>query len=353
MAIKDTLTNICNYIRDIALTRSDINLSNLSHQGKAEIALQSNGVPWTVMSNVITSSTDVTMTENDDGTLTFSGSVTGLIPNGKSVQHPGMCDSIEADITISNTPVSIDTDFKKPQVVVVNEAGTVSVHNYVVSYTTPSGAVAGDMWYDLGTNYLRFYETEWTQFSGVKLGTLKHDTQNQLVFTMAGAVQIPDFDTIITEVELAKAPTGTVIAYMGTDEPEGYLLMDGRELSRTTYSRLFSVIGTTQGEGDGSTTFNIADMTDGRYLMGSTVAGGSIEAGLPNITGYMRPVVFYSAPGMKGPFYHNGYEGGDSMNGGASQRINVGFSASRSNAIYGASSTVTPLSRKTTFVIKY
>lgn len=67
----------------------------------------------------------------------------------------------------------------------------------------------------------------------------------------------------------------------------------------------------------------------------------------------MRPVVFYSAPGMTGPFYHNGYEGGDSMNGGASQRINVGFSASRSNAIYGASSTVTPLSRKTTFVIKY
>ena len=77
------------------------------------------------------------------------------------------------------------------------------------------------------------------------------------------------------------APVGTVIAYMGTDEPEGFLLMDGRELSRTTYAALFAVIGTSQGAGDGSTTFNIADMTDGRYLMGSTVAGTSVSQAYP------------------------------------------------------------------------
>ena len=77
------------------------------------------------------------------------------------------------------------------------------------------------------------------------------------------------------------APVGTVIAYMGTDEPEGFLLMDGRELSRTTYAALFAVIGTSQGAGNGSTTFNIADMTDGRYLMGSTVAGTSVSQEVP------------------------------------------------------------------------
>ena len=83
-------------------------------------------------------------------------------------------------------------------------------------------------------------------------------------------------------------PVGSVIAYMGTDVPTGYLLMDGRTLSRTTYAALFAVIGTTQGAGDGSTTFGIADMTDGRYLMGSTVAGGrgqSVAAGSPEISG--------------------------------------------------------------------
>ena len=87
------------------------------------------------------------------------------------------------------------------------------------------------------------------------------------------------------------APVGTVIAYMGTDEPEGFLLMDGRELSRTTYAALFAVIGTSQGAGNGSTTFNIADMTDGRYLMGSTVAGSSQDAICANILGTCNPTI--------------------------------------------------------------
>lgn len=41
--------------------------------------------------------------------------------------------------------------------------------------------------------------------------------------------------------------------------PEGYLLEDGSAVSRTTYAELFSVIGTTYGSGDGSTTFNLPD----------------------------------------------------------------------------------------------
>lgn len=77
-------------------------------------------------------------------------------------------------------------------------------------------------------------------------------------------------------------PVGTVIAYMGTTIPDGYLLMDGRNVSRTTYSALFNVVGTSMGAGDGSTTFTIADMTDGRYLMGSTVAGSRVK--LQNLT---------------------------------------------------------------------
>ena len=75
----------------------------------------------------------------------------------------------------------------------------------------------------------------------------------------------------------ASLPVGTVIAYMGTDVPDGFLLMDGREVSKTTYADLYNVIGDTQGTATDSTKFCIADMTDGRYLMGSTVAGGSVS----------------------------------------------------------------------------
>ena len=79
-------------------------------------------------------------------------------------------------------------------------------------------------------------------------------------------------------------PVGTVIAYMGTTVPDGYLLMDGREVSKETYADLYAVVGDTMGTATDSTKFVIANMTDGRYLMGSTVAGASVTQNLPAST---------------------------------------------------------------------
>jgi microcystin-dependent protein len=42
--------------------------------------------------------------------------------------------------------------------------------------------------------------------------------------------------------------------------PIGYLKANGAAISRTTYSDLFTAIGTTFGSGDGSTTFNLPDL---------------------------------------------------------------------------------------------
>jgi microcystin-dependent protein len=44
-----------------------------------------------------------------------------------------------------------------------------------------------------------------------------------------------------------------------TTAPQGFLLEDGAAVSRTTYSDLFNVIGTTYGAGDGTLTFNLPD----------------------------------------------------------------------------------------------
>jgi len=43
--------------------------------------------------------------------------------------------------------------------------------------------------------------------------------------------------------------------------PAGYLLANGQAVSRSTYVGLFSAIGTTYGAGDGSTTFNVPNLT--------------------------------------------------------------------------------------------
>lgn len=62
-------------------------------------------------------------------------------------------------------------------------------------------------------------------------------------------------------------PVGSISLFAGTTAPNGWLICDGSAVSRTTYANLFSVIGTTYGTGDGSTTFNIPDL-QGRVPVG-------------------------------------------------------------------------------------
>lgn len=60
------------------------------------------------------------------------------------------------------------------------------------------------------------------------------------------------------------SPTGAVMMFAAALAPTGWLLCDGSAISRTTYSALFTAIGTTYGIGNGTTTFNIPNMAD-RY----------------------------------------------------------------------------------------
>lgn len=69
---------------------------------------------------------------------------------------------------------------------------------------------------------------------------------------------------------------GSIVPYAGNNGfPTGYLNCDGSAISRTTYSSLFNVIGTTWGAGDGFTTFNIPQLQN-MFMRG---AGGSAPAG--------------------------------------------------------------------------
>ena len=79
-------------------------------------------------------------------------------------------------------------------------------------------------------------------------------------------------------ISRALVPTGTVLAFAGSSAPSGFLLCDGRAVSRTTYTSLFSVIGTTYGSGDGSTTFNLPDMR-GRVAVGSDANSPGAQCG--------------------------------------------------------------------------
>lgn len=63
-------------------------------------------------------------------------------------------------------------------------------------------------------------------------------------------------------------PVGGGCDYYGAELPnENYMWADGSAISRAEYSGLFAIIGTTYGEGDGSTTFNLPDKRRRHSLM--------------------------------------------------------------------------------------
>jgi microcystin-dependent protein len=63
-------------------------------------------------------------------------------------------------------------------------------------------------------------------------------------------------------------PIGVALPYFGLAVPnDRFMLCNGQAVSRVTYATLFSLIGTSYGIGDGSTTFNLPN-TKGRFLVG-------------------------------------------------------------------------------------
>ena len=56
--------------------------------------------------------------------------------------------------------------------------------------------------------------------------------------------------------------TGVIVPWSASSVPSGFLECNGANVSRSTYSALFAVIGTTYGSGDGATTFGLPDLQD-------------------------------------------------------------------------------------------
>jgi len=71
----------------------------------------------------------------------------------------------------------------------------------------------------------------------------------------------------------SSSPAGVIKQFGSTTVPSGFLNCDGSAISRTTYAILFAAIGTTYGNGNGTTTFNVPDFR-GRMPMGDGTGPG-------------------------------------------------------------------------------
>lgn len=83
----------------------------------------------------------------------------------------------------------------------------------------------------------------------------------------------------------AAVPIGSMMMWSTATAPAQWLLCDGTAVSRNLYAALFSVIGTTYGSGDGSTTFNVPNMAGrvprgvdgGTYTLAATGGANNVD----------------------------------------------------------------------------
>lgn len=144
----------------------------------------------------------------------------------------------------------------------------------------------------------------------------------------------------------AAVPTGMILPFLGTSVPEGYLLCNGSNVSRTTYANLFQVIGTKCGAGDGSTTFTLPNLHRRFAEFSTTLSeiGKTVEAGLPNITGYTSGILFGSESEFVGAFLRQGesVNAKDPTGSWNHHYQTVGLDGSRVDSVFGKASSVQP-----------
>lgn len=181
----------------------------------------------------------------------------------------------------------------QPQVVRKNANQTLSTASSEVVCTcsfrdstdTPIGVVGSFVSSSGSGMYMQ--TAAWANSKGIRIkGNYSDKTTNFIINTTTTQVTAPtDDNTTSTQIDTVGArntkinsvmnsilPTGTVLPYGGSSAPTGFLLCDGSAVSRTTYADLYAVIGDTYGSGDGSTTFNVPNLSTAVLPSSSTVS---------------------------------------------------------------------------------
>ena len=98
--------------------------------------------------------------------------------------------------------------------------------------------------------------------------------------------------TVVSETLIA-VPLGSLQLYAGSVYPTGWLRADGTAIGRATYAGLFAIIGTTYGVGDGSTTFNLPNLSSSGtgspvYIIKVTLSGSVEPSTVAHASSHIR-----------------------------------------------------------------
>jgi microcystin-dependent protein len=137
----------------------------------------------------------------------------------------------------------------------------------------------------------------------------------------------------------AFTPIGSILSYAGSTAPVNWLLCDGSAISRSTYSDLFAVCGTTYG-GSGST-FNLPDLRN-KLPMGAGVTfargstGGSTSV---TISTSQMPSHSHGISGSADSAGSHGHSLSGSVGSGGSHQHSESAAGTRSDILAGGGTT--------------
>lgn len=166
---------------------------------------------------------------------------------------------------------------------------------------------------------------------------------------------------------LYSVPIGTILSYSAITPPNGFLVCDGSEVSKTTYADLFKVIGDTYGTATDTSKFKLPDLRD-KFVQGANGnLGTSKDAGLPDLSGqvgYIKSIgdgSYWQGININTGVFKSSQQTVRTSPTATTAAVStshsqppstVVFKASDSNSIYGNSDTVQPPSVCLTFIIK-
>ena len=282
-----------------------------------------------------------------------------LIPNGRNAN--GTLSNVK--FTLSNTIVATryTTGYDDKVMFLFQDGSTADVRasGYLISKKFPNSLVNSSVVFVTDENkyYLKSASGNVSEWIGVPVFWYTTDGNSTATTNVTSiSQQLPVSLVKQTDLDDLKdyvLPIGHPQITLTNTLRENEIWLEGAIVSRETYSKLFAIYGTTYGQGDGSTTFQLPDFRN-KALWGSNTFG-YISAGLPNIQGVGGSICSWgnSTNGAItiGSEQQIALSGGPAT--GAAKARDLTFNASKSNALYGKSTTVQPPAIKVRVKTRY
>lgn len=192
-------------------------------------------------------------------------------------------------------------------------------------------------------------ESSKVESSREQIETNKTDIENLIQDVNKSNIQITINKNDIIKINSRLPQIGAPIPTLSDNLPDNAIWLEGAEVAKVDYPKLYAVYGDTYGTPTDENNFKLPDARD-RVLWGTTESNfGYLSASLPNITGHFYNIINPACAGAFKVISTNAWGGVSQSNSSGG----IGFDASRSNPIYKDGSTVVPPALKSRIYTYY